>query len=58
VPVVLYGCVVAQENPHAPLRQVATSLSFSLPAIMLFAGFQCEIFGESPVTLALTKQIF
>jgi hypothetical protein len=27
VPVVLYGCVVAQENPHAPLRQVATSLS-------------------------------
>jgi hypothetical protein len=36
---VLYGCVVAQENPHALLLQGAASLSFPFPAVALFAGF-------------------
>ena len=48
VPVVLYGCVVAQENPHALLLQVVTSLSFRSSAVMLFAGFLWRIFGERP----------
>jgi hypothetical protein len=39
VPVVLYGCVVAQENPHALLIEVAITLFLPLPAVMLFAGF-------------------
>ncbi len=41
VPEVLYGCVVAQENPHVPLL-------FPFLAVMLFARFQWGIFGESP----------
>jgi len=35
-------------NPHVPLLQVATAFSFSFLAVMLFAGFQCGIFGDSP----------
>ena len=46
VPVVRYGCVVAQENPHALLLQVATSLSFLFSAVMLFAGFLWRFFGS------------
>jgi hypothetical protein len=38
VPVVLYGCVVAQENPHVLLLLVATAFSFRLLAAMPFAG--------------------
>jgi hypothetical protein len=45
---VLSGCVVAQENPHAPLLQVATAFSFPFLAVMLLAGFLWGIFGESP----------
>jgi len=37
VPVALYGCVVAQENPHVLLLEVATSLSSPFPAVMPFA---------------------
>jgi hypothetical protein len=48
VPVVLYGCVVAQKNPHVRLIEVATSLSFRYPAVMQFAIFLWGIFGESP----------
>jgi hypothetical protein len=48
VPVVLFGCVVAQENPHAHLLQFATAFSFRFLAVMLFAGFQCGTFGKSP----------
>ena len=36
---VLYGCVVAQENPHVLLLQGAASLSFPFSAVALFAGF-------------------
>jgi hypothetical protein len=36
---VLYGCVVAQENPHVLLLQGAASLSFSFPDVVLFAEF-------------------
>jgi hypothetical protein len=41
VPVVLHGCVVAQENPQALLHQVATSLFFYFLAAMLLAA-GCE----------------
>jgi hypothetical protein len=47
VPVVLYGCVVACENPQVLLLEVATSLSLSLHAFMPFAGYLWGIFGES-----------
>jgi hypothetical protein len=33
VPVVLYGCVVAQENPQVLVREVATSFFFSFLAV-------------------------
>jgi hypothetical protein len=33
VPEVLYGCVVAQENPPVLVREVATSLFFPFPAV-------------------------
>jgi hypothetical protein len=48
VPVVLFGCGVAQENPHAPLLQVATAFSFRFLAVMLVVGFQFGTFGKSP----------
>jgi hypothetical protein len=47
--VVLYGCVVAQENPQVLSPHVATSISFPFPDVMLFAEFQWGVFGESPV---------
>jgi hypothetical protein len=37
VPVVRYGCVVAQENPHVPMREVATFLFFPFLAVKPFA---------------------
>jgi hypothetical protein len=49
VPVELSVCVVAQENPHVLLLEVATSFSFRYPAVMPFAGFLWGIFRESPV---------
>jgi hypothetical protein len=49
VPVVLYGCVVAQENPQVLLLEVAASLSFPFLDVKPFAGFLWGIFGESPV---------
>jgi len=49
VPVVLYCCVVAQENPQVLLPHVATSISFPFLDVMLFAEFQWGVFGESPV---------
>jgi hypothetical protein len=57
VPVVLYGCVVAQENPHALLFQAATSLSFRFLVVMPFAGFSGIIIGESPGRLSLDKTL-
>jgi hypothetical protein len=48
VPVVLFGCVVAQENPHAPLLQGATAFPFRFLTVMLVTGFQCGTFGKSP----------
>jgi len=49
VPVVLYGCVVAQEKPQVLLPQGATSISSPFPDVMLFAEFQWGIIVESPV---------
>jgi hypothetical protein len=48
VPVVLNGCVVAQENPHALLLEVVTSLVFPFLTDMPFAGLLQGIFSETP----------
>ena len=54
VPEVLYGCVVAQENPHVLLLEVATSLHFTslhFPFVILLScrlpDFCGELFGEA-----------
>jgi len=48
VPEVLYGCVVAKENPQVLLFQATTSFSFRFLVVMPFAGFSGITFGESP----------
>jgi hypothetical protein len=58
VPEVIYGCVVAQKNPHELLLQVAISLSFRFPAVMQFVGFLWGIFGESPESSGTTVNLF
>ena len=55
MPVVLYGCVVAQENPQVLLFQAATSLSFRFLVVMPFAGFSGITFGESPGLFSVDK---
>jgi hypothetical protein len=44
VPVVLYGCVVAQENPHVLLLQVATFLPF--PSLSLLSCRLPDFYGK------------
>jgi hypothetical protein len=52
---VLYGSVVAQENPHVLLLEVATSLSLRYLAVMPFAGILWGIIWESPESLSLMR---